>query len=495
MTERLECRCYHNCPNGKLNSTCPALGKCYIHLESVSHKEHELRAGCLPPHKKGPKKSNFDVNFSFNATFIDQCHENVDHNDISNQNLKLLCCDPVKDGNLCNDRLNMTPEAYVQPPIAPELSMAIVIVISIGATCGILLFGTLFHRFYESRKCKAKANGHGVSDFNSTESTRLMDTTTGSGRGTSNLARRTIAKDLSVSTQDAIGQGRFGSVFSGTFRFDKVAIKYFYPQCEDSFQNETAIFHKPTINLRDEHIVGFVASDIFHSPQGEIKRIIVMDFIPAGSLRDFMSRNAAKIDEKHSLKMCESLVKGVTFLHMEINGQQGKESIAHRDLSNTSVMINPNGLCCIGDFGRAYARPIRENADESNQKPVFSREPTLLYAPPEHFLTRDPLRGQTFEEMTAADVWSMGLLLWEMTYIVGNVNGYIPAYSMETGIAKNRNFQFMHSLHSQKIIPQKPQFDILYKTTTQCLTFRWQDRITSYKALKSLQEIYSKPPA
>jgi len=40
----------------------------------------------------------------------------------------------------------MTPEAYVQPPIAPELSMAIVIVISIGATCGILLFGTLFHR-------------------------------------------------------------------------------------------------------------------------------------------------------------------------------------------------------------------------------------------------------------------------------------------------------------------------------------------------------------
>ena len=134
-------------------------------------------------------------------------------------------------------------------------------------------------------------------------------------------------------------QGRFGSVFSGTFRFDKVAIKYFYPQCEDSFQNETAIFHKPTINLRDEHIVGFVASDIFHSPQGEIKRIIVMDFIPAGSLRDFMSRNAAKIDEKHSLKMCESLVKGVSFLHMEINGQQGKESIAHRDLSNTSVMV------------------------------------------------------------------------------------------------------------------------------------------------------------
>ena len=41
----------------------------------------------------------------------------------------------------------MTPEAFVRAPIAAELSMAIVIVISIGTTCGILLFGTLFHRF------------------------------------------------------------------------------------------------------------------------------------------------------------------------------------------------------------------------------------------------------------------------------------------------------------------------------------------------------------
>jgi serine/threonine protein kinase len=147
--------------------------------------------------------------------------------------------------------------------------------------------------------------------------------------------------------------GRFGSVFCGTFRCDKVAIKYFFPQCEDSFQNETAIFHKPTINLRDEHIVGFVASDIFHSPQGEIKRIIVMDFIPAGSLRDFMSRNAAKIDEKRSLKMCESLVKGVLFLHCEINGQQGKEGIAHRDLSNTSVMVRSS----VSDAKLRFALP------------------------------------------------------------------------------------------------------------------------------------------
>ena len=142
---------------------------------------------------------------------------------------------------------------------------------------------------------------------------------------------------------------------------------------------------------------------------------------------------------------------------MSSNDEISKVSLRATDLNASSwdlilyifFQINPAGLCCIGDFGRAYARPIRENADENSAKPVFSREPTLLYAPPEHFLTRDPLRGQTFEEMTAADVWSMGLLLWEMTNAVGNVNGYFPAYFIETGIPDNRNFQFMHSLHSK----------------------------------------------
>lgn len=98
--------------------------------------------------KKIKKREVFQT-FSFIFCFRTRKLKNKQNDNFStlfNANFKLLCCDPVKDGNLCNDRLNMTPEAYVQPPIAPELSMAIVIVISIGATCGILLFGTLFHR-------------------------------------------------------------------------------------------------------------------------------------------------------------------------------------------------------------------------------------------------------------------------------------------------------------------------------------------------------------
>lgn len=475
----MECRCFHHCPNGKLNSTCPAKGKCYVHLEAVSPKEHELRKGCLPPHKATSHSGDI---IHFNATSINQCHEAVDHNSLLPENLKILCCDPFVDGNLCNDRLNMTPEAYVAPPIQPEVSMAIIIVISIGATCGILIFGTLFHRFLESKRTKIKTDRSAV--YSSTETTRLMDTTTGSGQGSGNLSRRTIVKDLVINS-GPIGQGRFGVVYVAKFRFDQVAVKYFYPQCEDSFQNETAIFHKPTINLRNENIVGFVASDIYHSPRGDIQRIVVMDYIPFGSLEAYLSH--VRIEKKQSYDMCNSLVSGVSFLHMEINGQKGKESIAHRDLSNTSVMIKPNGMCCIGDFGRAFARPIRSDGSAA-QAPITSRAPKMVYAPPEYY-TADPLSVPNFDEMTAWDVWSLGLLLWEITSVVNN-SVYVPAFFAEIGNPANLNIQFMTNFHcTYRTIPQEPRFKLLYRLILQCLTHRWQDRLTAYKVLKLLDEL------
>jgi len=42
----LECRC----PDGKQNSTCEAVGKCYKPFVTISKSENELRIDCLLPH-------------------------------------------------------------------------------------------------------------------------------------------------------------------------------------------------------------------------------------------------------------------------------------------------------------------------------------------------------------------------------------------------------------------------------------------------------------
>lgn len=78
-------------PDGKpaFNSTCDAVGKCYLKVTAVSKTEHELRMGCLPPHQEGD--------------LIDQCHIHL--NFTENLESYYVCCDPTLKGDMCNDKL------------------------------------------------------------------------------------------------------------------------------------------------------------------------------------------------------------------------------------------------------------------------------------------------------------------------------------------------------------------------------------------------------
>ena len=84
-----------------------------------------------------------------------------------------------------------------------------------------------------------------------------LETTTGSGQGATQMNVRTIIKELQRE-MTLIGQGRFGTVYLAKYRQEPVAVKYFRPDCEDSFRNETNLMHKTTVNLRDVSIVGFI---------------------------------------------------------------------------------------------------------------------------------------------------------------------------------------------------------------------------------------------
>ena len=56
-----------------------------------------------------------------------------------------------------------------------------------------------------------------------------------------------------------IGEGRFGNVYLGLWRGEKVAVKIFSTLDEESWFRETQIYM--TEMLRHENILGFVAAD------------------------------------------------------------------------------------------------------------------------------------------------------------------------------------------------------------------------------------------
>lgn len=58
----------------------------------------------------------------------------------------------------------------------------------------------------------------------------------------------------------SIGKGRFGEVFVGKWREEKVAVKVFSSTEEKSWSRETQIYQ--TVLMRHENILGFIAADI-----------------------------------------------------------------------------------------------------------------------------------------------------------------------------------------------------------------------------------------
>ena len=132
--------------------------------------------------------------------------------------------------------------------------------------------------------------------------------------------------------------------------------------------NEVYFQHKKifrNVNLRDERIVGFKAHDIEQN-QDRIDRIIIMDYMEYGSLQNYL--NHREISKRDALKLISTLIQGkflcfrkclcevflgVKFLHLEVRGSDQIASVAHRDISSKSVMVNSDGQCCISDFGMA----------------------------------------------------------------------------------------------------------------------------------------------
>lgn len=455
------------------NSTCDAPGKCYLKVTAISENEHVVRMGCLPAHADGD--------------LIDQCHSSVNHTE--NIDSYFVCCDPMRNGSLCNDHLERTkriPE--YKPPVSHEQQLAQIIGLSLFVTFAFTVISYVFYKHLQNRK-------HSKSDPNQTGTTLLTDAllpsrydgTSGSGAGPQNLAQRTIAKQVTEHTY--IGSGRYGHVYKASYNVETVAKKVFLPEWEECWTNEWKMFQN--VNLRDERIVGFLAHDIEQS-HDQINRIIIMDYMKHGSLQNYL--NNQKLSENDAIKLISSLIQGVMFLHTEVRGSDQIASVAHRDISSKSVLINADGQCCISDFGMAISRSLQNKQPEYN---VGKRLPTPLYAPPEHFhsmFSNQPTMID-FEELMAGDIYSVALLFWEISNRVTS-SRYTLALSAEI----NARFSItsenqidnvvMLDIHASQIRPNKPVWSPLYEIMTESWAENWRDRLTALRIFQNLRKHY-----
>lgn len=397
--EIVKCYC-HPCHNSDTNGTCLTLegGACYASKSLVSltaTEDLETQTwGCLAPE---------------GGTLL-QCQPSaVPHREVAE------CC---RTHDLCNLELNLTFAELEMPPdlVSPtapdqrtENLTQIILLVSVMLFLVILIVGivVLYLRFKRQemhRKELLVDSEHETFIPPGQSLTHLIDESqsSGSGSGLPLIVQRTIAKQITLVC--SIGKGRFGEVWKAKWRGENVAVKIFFTTEETSWFRETELYQ--TVLLRHDNILGFIAADI-KGTGSWTQLYLITDYHENGSLYDYLQIHA--LDTSEMLHLCHSMACGLSHLHVEIFGTRGKPSIAHRDIKSKNILVRRNGTCCIADLGLAV-----KYVSEQNQVDVSSsaRCGTKRYMAPE--ILEDSLNKSHFDSYKSADIYSLGLVLWEV---------------------------------------------------------------------------------
>ncbi|XP_035270395.1 tyrosine-protein kinase JAK1 isoform X1 [Anguilla anguilla] len=121
---------------------------------------------------------------------------------------------------------------------------------------------------------------------------------------------------------------------------------------------------------------------------------LIMEYLPAGSLKEYLPRNKANIDLRMLLRYAVQICEGMDYL--------GSQNYIHRDLAARNVLVENENTVKIGDFG--LTKSIKDNEGYYTVKDDLD-SPVFWYAP-------ECLVHCKFYR--ASDVWSFGVTMYEL---------------------------------------------------------------------------------
>jgi TGF-beta receptor type-1 len=319
---------------------------------------------------------------------------------------EVICC---KDKDFCNQEAvpTLAPVPTVQSGPEKTDHHVVILAVLLPVVAVAIIVILLIYLFVYRRRCSATrsqddANTKPLIPQSHETLVELLADGTGSGSGLPLLIQRTIARQILL--EEIIGKGRYGEVWRGSWNGEFVAVKIFHSREERSWCREAEIYQ--TVMLRHENILGFIAAD--NKDNGTWTQLwLVTDYYQHGSLFDYLNRTTITVPLM--VRMALSIASGLSHLHMEIMGTQGKPGIAHRDLKSKNILVKSNGTCCIADLGLA----IKHDADTNSiDIAPNNRVGTRRYMAPE--VLDETIDVKHFESFKRADVYALGLVFWEL---------------------------------------------------------------------------------
>jgi serine/threonine protein kinase len=196
-----------------------------------------------------------------------------------------------------------------------------------------------------------------------------------------------------VVIESEIGAGEFGSVCSGYLKKPgnnklTIAIKTLKDGADDTQKTKFLQEALVMVQFNNPKIVSLIGVVTKGEPV-----LICLEFMELGSLRNYLKSEFVfeKLADSDLIRMACDVCAGMHYL--------AESGFVHRDLAARNVLVNKDFVCKVSDFG------LSQNAEEDNSNDKEERIPIRWTAP-------EAVQHHQFS--TASDIWSFGILLWEM---------------------------------------------------------------------------------
>nr|XP_045585928.1 insulin receptor-related protein-like [Procambarus clarkii] len=198
--------------------------------------------------------------------------------------------------------------------------------------------------------------------------------------------------DLKVQVEAPLGHGYFGMVFLGELRVGGVSKRVAVKTHSDTASTEQiARFLKEAAVMQEiecHHVVRLLGVVGDYAPV-----YVVMELMQKGDLKTYLKKHHRRlISDQKVVEMALEAADGMTYLAWR--------RLVHRDLAARNCLLDHNLTLKIGDFG--LSRNLQSNYYRKEGHGVL----------PVRWMAPESLQFSVYSSQS--DVWSYGVLLWEM---------------------------------------------------------------------------------